>query len=166
VGGILTPAQYAADGSKAGFAAHDVFTGEERSLAQVTDAPTAAPLPPAADDAPTFRVGKYLFERAAMRWAVQRVTIALSAPLDAVLLDEIGPLELARGGGFAPALDALSAAHAATVILVVRSELLSALQERLIALGPRVIALTLANRDQVPDHLLDAVWSGATRASG
>ena len=57
-------------------------------------------------------VGRYRFEPTALEWATQRVLQALAAPIDAVLIDEIGPLELVKQAGLAPALEALLTALA------------------------------------------------------
>lgn len=147
VGGILSLARYDAQGQKIGIDAEDVLTGERRELAHIEA------------DARLATVGRYRFEPAALEWATQRVLQALAAPIDAVLIDEIGPLELVKQGGLAPALEALAEAQAAAVVLVVRSELLMRLQDRLSALAPLTVGLTLANRNQIPARLLEEIWA-------
>ncbi|MBN1401746.1 MAG: hypothetical protein JXA74_12960 [Anaerolineae bacterium] len=143
VGGILCPATYGAFGVKTGFEALDPASGERRRLATVT-----------ASSAAGQRVGPYYFDAAVMAWALKRVLWALAEPLDAAILDEIGPLELNQGAGFAPALDRLSDARPRLVILIVRPALLGRLQALLAAHDPQLVALERAYRDNVPDQLL------------
>jgi len=151
VGGILAPARYSQDGGKVGVDVVDAFTGERRLLATIET------------EAKLRTVGPYRFDAIVMEWALARVSLALAAPIDVVIIDEIGPLELTHKEGFAPALEQLSLAQAATIILVVRSELLIALQELLGSLKPVTVMLTLANRDQVPARLFEEIWNPVSR---
>jgi nucleoside-triphosphatase len=150
IGGILAVAHIAPDGRRLGYAVMDAFSAEVRELAVFEP------------DERRRTVGQFRFDPANLAWALERITMALQAPLDAVVLDEIGPLELLQGGGLAPALDYLSAAQAAVAVLVVRTELLTRLQERLSALKPTTLALMLTNREQVPAQLLESVWAHVT----
>ncbi len=146
VGGILTPARYDASGAKSGFYAVDLASGEQRELAIV------------ASDEAQRTVGRFCFDADALAWAAERALWALNAPLDVVVIDEIGPLELERGQGFASALTALPQARARAAILIVRTELALRLQELLRAMRPIVIVLTQRDRDQIPTRLLEEVW--------
>ena len=145
VGGVLAPAYDAPEGHKQGIEAQDVLTGEYRLLAQLVPQARAT-------------VGRYRFDPEALAWALERVQLALRAPIDLVLIDEIGPLELERNAGLAPALVELPQAEACVALLCVRAELLSRLEERLRPLAPRVVMLTLANRDQLPERLCEEIW--------
>lgn len=146
IGGILTPACYDSSGTKTGIMAVDAFTEERRPLATVEPDPHRA------------TVGRYRFDPAVMHWAVDRVLLALGAPIDVVVIDEIGPLELVQKEGFAPALAYLPGAKATTAVLIVRAELLTRLQAELTAYSPATISLTRTNRDQVPTRIFEQVW--------
>jgi len=146
VGGILTPACYDAQGLKVGIDAVDAHNGERRAFAVVEQDPERA------------TIGQYRMDDLAMQWALQRILIALRAPIDAVVIDEIGPLELVKKGGFRPALDQLASAEAMAAIIVVRPELLAQLQEMLEPFEPAMIALSLSNRDEIPTRILGQIW--------
>ena len=148
LGGILTLARCDEGGARIGLDAVDILTQERRPLAVVTADPQQA------------TVGSYRFDTQNLAWALERALLALAAPIDAVVVDEIGPLELIQGAGFAPVLDHLAEAQAAAAILVVRAELLTRLQTRLAAFRPTTVTLTLANRDQIPARLLEEIWEG------
>jgi nucleoside-triphosphatase len=99
----------------------DLMTGDEVPLEQPADGEEA------------LAVGRFLFRRAAFDWAIVRVEAAVSAGAQAVIIDEVGPLEM-RGDGFAPLLDRL--AHefpVVTQVLLVRSSLTQAVAERFAA---------------------------------
>lgn len=149
LGGILAPARYDAEGVKAGFDVVDLLGGERRALARVEQG----------DGERT--VGEYAFAAEVMDWALERAMVALGRPLDLVIVDEIGPLELRRRGGFAPLLEELPRARAATVILIVRSGLLEALRGRLRSLSPVTVALNADNRDSLPEALYAIVEAAA-----
>lgn len=151
VGGILASPRLDQDGRKVSIDAVDASTQEQRPLAVVEP------------EAQRRTVGQYRFEPQTMEWALERVMLALGAPIDLVVIDEIGPLELLQGEGFAPALERLPVAEAASAVLLVRSELLARLQDRLQALAPVTITLTLRNRDQAPARLLEEVWTPISR---
>jgi len=79
--------------TKVGFEAVDVGSGERWPLAH-TDQKTGGP-----------RVGPYNFDPAALARALKVLERAISAGCDLFMMDEIGPLELEQGKGFAPILD-------------------------------------------------------------
>jgi nucleoside-triphosphatase THEP1 len=151
LGGILAPARLDHNANKVGIVALDVFTGEQRLLASIEV------------DERLRTIGCYRFEDQTLDWALGQVMHALEAPIDVVIVDEIGPLELLKLAGFAPVLGALPAAQATVTLLVVRTELLTRLQERLRALEPLTVTLTLANRDQIPARLFAEVWGTVSK---
>jgi nucleoside-triphosphatase THEP1 len=112
VRGILQPGRFE-DGSKTGFAIHDLDTGEETDLAGLVERGEG-------DHGTRFRFaadGFALAERALAK--VQRG--------DILVVDELGPLEL-RGQGHSRAVQrALQVPGLAGVVLVVRSQLVPAL---------------------------------------
>ena len=92
-GGVITPALHNSDGAKVGFEAADVGSGERWPLAR-TDQEPGGP-----------RVGPYSFDPAALARALRVLRRAATAGCDLLMVDEIGPLELEQGKGFAPILD-------------------------------------------------------------
>jgi len=145
VGGILTPARYDQAGHKVGINVRSLLIEETHTLG------TIVPI------AKRRTVGHYQFDEATMQWAVEQVLHALRTPIDVVVIDEIGPLELVKKRGFAPALDYLPSAQAMSAILLVRSSLLKHLQELLADFCPITITLTLQTRNQIPARLLEAI---------
>ncbi len=104
----------------------DLMTGDEVSLEH--------PLP----DEVAVPVGRFLFRRAAFDWAEARIEAAVATGCDAVVIDEVGPLEL-RGQGFAALLDRLLAGNPQVErVLLVRTGLIEAVIERF-AVGAALI---------------------------
>ena len=157
VGGILAAALIDSDGAKMGIEAVDLLSGARRILATV-EAYVAQSLPPMTR---VIRHGRFLFDVAALDWANDRVRDALDAHLDLVTVDEIGPLELDRGAGLAPALHDLPTSSARSVVLIVRSQLHDRLYAQLESLAPLTVKLSVENRDTVPDLLRAALVGGA-----
>lgn len=144
--GILALGALRADGARTEITLLDVATGERRSLTRLSEGEAF------------LSVGRFHLSATAMDWAVAQVCAALQTDSDLVLVDEIGPLELRQGGGFAPVLPLLPTARARACLLVVRPSLTDELAERLSALRPMVIRLDLANRDGVPGQILALLY--------
>ena len=68
------------------------------------------------------------------------------------VIDEIGPLELHRGGGFAPVLPLLRVAK--DVLIVVRGELVQDVLSYLGGHRYRCFNLTESNRDRLPTEIV------------
>jgi len=153
VGGVIGDAQFNVAGVKIGVELLDLTSGERRQQAS------------AIADLGGRRVGRYSMDDAVLAWAAEIVLQAIVSNLDLVIVDEIGPLELSEGGGFAGALPALLARPAQDAVLVVRPELSADLAARLEALAPRLYTLTLTNRDETP-AVLEVMLQNAWRASG
>lgn len=148
-GGIVAPARYDAAGTKVGIDVVDVAGGERRALACV------------ARDARRATVGQYRFDPAIEAWALRVLLGAIDRPLDVAIIDEIGPLEMLQGKGYATVLDRLPRSSCRSAVVLVRPSLTEALADRLAALSPTTVTLTLANRDGVPATLLREI--GGTR---
>ncbi len=142
VGGIVAPARYDVAGAKVGIDVVDVAGGERRALAAVEHDPARA------------TVGQYRFDPAVEVWALAILLAAIDRPLDVAIIDEIGPLELLQGEGYAPILERLPAASCRSAIIPVRASLADTLADRLRALSPTTIPLTHSNRDELPEALL------------
>jgi len=122
----------------------DVATGAERLLA-AEGAALAGP-----------RWGRFSFSQASLDWGNEVVRQAVNGPADLVLLDEVGPLELAAGAGLLPALKILLGSEAAALV-VVRPALLE--QVRALAGGRpcRVFEVTPPDRDRLPARIARAL---------
>ncbi len=145
VRGILALSPGSGDDPKGTIVALNLASGEERTLAEIRP------------DGKPRTVGRYRFDPAVLEWALGSVLEALESPCDLVIVDEIGPLELLQGGGYAPALDRLASSPARAVLLVVRRELQAALEARLRELHPVTLELAADNREGMPARLLAAV---------
>lgn len=148
-GGIVAPARYDAAGTKVGIDVVDVSRCERRSLAVVER------------DAVRATVGQYRFDPAVETWALEVLLAAVDRPLDVAIIDEIGPLELFQGKGYAPVLERLPCARCHSAVILVRPSLAETLAAHLATLAPTTVTLTLANRDEVPTTLLREI--GGTR---
>jgi len=144
VGGILAPGTRGNDGLKSCIDVVDVASGQRERLA--TAAPKAL-----------GTIGRFRLDNHAVQWSLTIMLDALRRPFDAVIIDEIGPLELAHGDGYAKVLPRLAVAKARAVIVLVRESCLGALRRRLAGVPCRVLRLDAMNRDVIPRRLLRAV---------
>jgi nucleoside-triphosphatase THEP1 len=96
----------------------------------------------------------------ATEWARRVMAAALIANMDWLVIDEIGPLELHHGQGFAFALEPLSdSVRVPNAIVMVRESLVDELAERLGRLDTLRIHVTADARSQLPDYLASLVRS-------
>ncbi len=112
--GIVSPPVFDFAGTKLGFSALCLETGERWDLGR-SDADLGGP-----------RYGKYSFSAEGFARAIGCLEHALHLPDRIVVLDEIGPLEMQRHEGFAPILPLLN--EASRLLLVTRPELSAALE--------------------------------------
>jgi nucleoside-triphosphatase THEP1 len=132
VGGVLTP-PIIREGVKVGIEAVDLDSGERRTLARNDR------------DLGGTRVGRYSFDDRTMAWMLCRCQAALESDALA-FVDEIGRLELNRGGGLAPLLPLLVRPRTGHTVVVVRDTLLDALAARVNLARPRVVAIDAASQ--------------------
>lgn len=111
--GIVSPAIVDSAGTKVGFSALCLQTGERWELGR-SDADLGGP-----------RYGKYSFSAEGFARAIECLERALQLPDRIVVLDEIGPLEMQQKAGFAPILPLLR--DAGRLLLVTRLEYCAAL---------------------------------------
>jgi nucleoside-triphosphatase THEP1 len=179
-GGIITPAFYACSAdrelgignwksTKVGFEAMDVGSGERWPLAH-TDPSTILRQGSGQGSGHRQkmggpRVGPYSFDPAALARALAVLERAISAGCDLLMVDEIGPLELEQGKGFAPILDLLPVEGPTHTLIVVRPALLDPLLLRLrgavrrpCRTGFTVFSVTEENRDELPLQIVEALW--------
>lgn len=132
--GFLSPAVTGASGER-GYDLVEIGTASRRPYLRRTGAPGAE------------RVGPYAFVPAALERA--RSIIRDAGPSGLLVVDEVGPLELA-GGGLWPALRDALRRQDRTVLLVVREEILAGLAA---AIAP-VVAVVFDVRDAADRQLL------------
>jgi len=107
--GILSPARF--EGTrKVGIDLLDVRSGQSRPLAEADSQPGE------------LRTMAYRFDLEAIQWGVKLLEAA--CPCDVLIVDELGPLELERGQGWANALDVLRRGPFRLAVVVVRPALL------------------------------------------
>jgi len=145
-GGVITPALYDSYGAKVGFEAVDVGSGQRWPLTR-TDRELGGP-----------RVGPYSFDPAALDRALRVLRRAISVGCDLLIVDEIGPLELEQGKGFAPILDLLPAEGATHTLIVVRLALLDPLLLHLRDIECTIFSVTEENRDELPLRIVEELW--------
>ncbi len=81
-------------------------------------------------DETAVTVGRFQFRQAAFDWAVQRIEAALEQGAGAIVIDEVGPLEM-RGDGFAGLLDRIGRDYPAVErVLLVRTSLVDEVAAR------------------------------------
>ncbi len=151
IGGFVSPVLLDAAGVKTGIEMWDLSTGEHRTLARV-----ARPGEPST-------MGIYRFVEGATAWARDVLAAALLADIDWLVIDEIGPLELHQGGGFAFALEPLAdAVRAPNAIVMVRESLADELAERLGRFDMVRVHVTPETRADIPAQLVRLVQAART----
>jgi len=73
---------------------------------------------------------------------------------DVVFADELGPLEM-RGEGFSNLLDLARTPSAPPMVIVVRTDLVSAVRKELGPIPTTLLEINSSNRDKTPSRLLD-----------
>jgi len=139
-GGFLSVARFA-DGEKTGIDLMDAASGHVRPLAQT-------------DGSGPVQTGRYTFDAGALAAGVGYAAAGRSA--DLFFVDELGPLELVRGEGWAAVLPMIVARAYGVALVVVRPALLD-VARAVLALPPDapLIVVTRANRDALRAALSD-----------
>jgi len=106
-------------------------------------------------------IGAYSFSPEGLARAIRALEQALERHAGLLVADEIGPLELARHGGFYPFLVRLKKQRSRPdLLIVIRPSLVDDLQ-RFLGRGPfRVFGATGGTRESLPRSLLEAVVAG------
>jgi nucleoside-triphosphatase len=147
--GLWAPA-HVVGGKKVGIEVVDLAGGERRLLASVTAEKTGQ------------RMGRYAFDPAVLAWANEVLAKAVAARPELLVVDEVGPLELERGGGLAPVLEPLAAGRVPHALVVVRAWLLDALRTRLSDVPAKAFTVNGATREQVPQRITDWLFETST----
>lgn len=131
VAGVLSPAVFEGE-RKVGIEVTDLQSGESRRLADRRLKPAPGEL-------------AYQFNEANLAWG--DAVLAASSPCDLLIVDEIGPVEMDQGVGFASAFDLLRIGRYRRAIVVVRPELVEAFAARIGLPCERVEVEELASRE-------------------
>jgi nucleoside-triphosphatase THEP1 len=162
-------------GVKVGFEAVDVGSGERWPLARTDDPSTSRRGERSPEQSRRMvgpsrrrweldgpRVGPYSFDPDGLARALRVLRGAICAQCDLLVIDEIGPLELEQGEGFAPILDLLPVEAPTHTLIVVRPALLDPLLLRLretsFATPSKIFSVTEGNRDDLPLRIVEALW--------
>ena len=119
----------------------DVCSGDKRRL-------TVGP-----DTEPAVLQGRFRFDPETMAWGNQ--VLARSHDCQLLVVDELGPLEIERGGGWYKAFYALQRGDYALAVAVVRPELVIPAQLRLPSGAATVLNVTPDDRDDFPSVLIE-----------
>lgn len=146
IAGFISPPLLDATGVKTGIQMVDLTTGQSHIFARIV-----------ATDEPAD-VGVYRLVEGALAWAQKVLATALLANADWLVIDEIGPLELHRGQGFAFALDALAdPVRIPNAIVLVRKYLVDELAARLGRSDLVQVPVAVDNRAEIPAQLVKLV---------
>jgi len=105
------------------------------------------------DVSPAVIQGRFRFDPETIAWGNDALARATSCHL--LVVDELGPLELEREGGWLRAFDVLHQADFVLALVVVRPELVARAQLRLPASAGTVFTVTTDNRNDLPGLLLE-----------
>jgi len=156
--------QVVAQAQAAGFACGGLLTpnldGSDQRV--VVDVRSGESRPLTTNDG-EITLGRFRFDPAALEWGTQRLADAV--PCDLLVVDEIGPLEIERQQGWSLALDLLRGHQFRLALVVVRPELIEAVQMRLPTSAPTVVTVTPDNRDLLPVELADLLKREAATMS-
>lgn len=146
--GFISPPILDENGRKAGIVMVDLVTDKHQTFAHVTAPGEVAD------------VGEYRLEEHAVDWAKAILSGALLANVDWLVIDEIGPLELHKGQGFAFALEPLAdSLRVPNAIVIVRPELVSELAERLGRTDIVLMEVREAQRAEAPAQLVKLIMA-------
>ena len=120
------------------------------------------------------RVGPYIFDPAGLARALRVLRRAATlrpfdklrtlqaqdtaAGCDLLMVDEIGPLELEQGEGFAPILELLPVEGPTHTLIVVRPAFVDQLLLHLRIQSLQVFSVTEENRDKLPLRIVEEFW--------
>jgi len=133
--GLLTVPRTSEVGT-VGLDVEDIVSGERLALAEErgpTDGPSTE---------------RWHFHRRALEWG--SACLGGASPTDLLVIDELGPLELMLGQGWANGMSVLRGGRYSVAVVVVRPSLLSPYQSRLPATGAETFVVAADNRDQLP----------------
>lgn len=133
--GLLSPANIV-DGCKTAINVEDLRTGERRQLAY------SAAL--SAVQKAEIRTDSWIFDPDALLWG--NAVMEKAVPCDLLVVDELGTLEMERGGGWQAGLQALDSGKYHYGIAIIRPELLEKAQAR----WPHAETVTINSASDAP----------------
>jgi len=152
--GFISPPLLDGNGKKTGIEMLNLATGEHHTFARVVSR----------DQNPD--VGVYRLEPDAIEWARGVLAKALLSDTDLLVIDEIGPLELHRGGGFAFAIEPLSDPQRIPgALVIVRQELVDELAERIGRPDMVRVVVTEEARGEASAQLVKLVQAAYSRGA-
>ncbi len=144
--GFVAPPLLNGTGDKTGIEMLDLYTGIHQTFARFVQP----------GETPT--VGDYRMSAEAIAWAQGVMAAALMADVDWLVIDEIGPLELHQGDGFAFALEPLGdPVRVPNAIVIVREGLVDELAERVGRPDVVVLHVSEETRATIPAQLVRLV---------
>jgi nucleoside-triphosphatase THEP1 len=146
-GGFLTIPVLEPGGRRLGLDLLDAANGERRWLASCIQ------------DLGGPRIGPYAMRSTTLDWGIERARRGCGRT-DLLFLDEIGPLEVEHGHGFAPLRELLATRAKGASLLVVRPSLVERVAAEWGPPGAQVLELTASNRHGAPAELLDRLFPG------
>jgi nucleoside-triphosphatase THEP1 len=146
IGGVVSPPVFNDGDEKIGFQGEDILTGEQWDLGRSNGSL----------DGP--RLGPWSFSNEGFRLGISAIRGAINSRVDLVVLDEIGPLELIRGEGYAEILPELTSAPVEILILVLRQNLIDLIVSQYFQNNqPEVVEVTRENRQILPYELVKKI---------
>jgi nucleoside-triphosphatase THEP1 len=142
VGGVLATGLLT-DTRRTGFDVTDLSTGRTVPLCREGDAGASA----------GQRWGRFTFTREGLELGREALTVR-GRSADVIVVDEVGPLELA-GGGWAEALDALAGGFGGQVLVIARLAVVDAVRARWGAPATPVFHLGVDGPDRVADVVME-----------
>jgi nucleoside-triphosphatase len=142
VRGVVSPPRLVG-GAKVGIDVLDVSSGERRALAEsgvVTDGPATK---------------SWHFHADALEWGAG--VLRRSLPCDLLLIDELGPLELLRGTGWAMAVDLLRSGEFRWAVVVVRPRLSELFLDMVAGVQTTLVKVTPDGQDGLLERVV-ALW--------
>ncbi len=139
IGGFLAPGIWS-DGAKRGFDLQEISTGKQMLFCSM-DGPPDHPL-----------VGRFHISPEGLAFGREVLSPPFVVTADAIIIDEIGPLEL-RGDGWGESLEKLVATRI-PLVLVVRTELVERVQQHWDLRESQVIDIRTATPESVLNSLL------------
>jgi len=148
VGGIVCPGLFDAGGQKTGFDALDLASGDRWPLGRIG----------AAESGP--RIGPFTLSGTGLAKSLAAMRTVCSVPPELIFVDEIGPLELIRGEGFAPVLATLPLDGPGHLLVVVRPSMVSVFMQTVDRRDWMVFAAREDNRQSFPRRISEVLWPG------
>ncbi len=139
IGGVVSAGRFA-EGHKVGLDVVNLANGEVRSLASL------------GGGAGLLQTSRWRFDAAGIAWGGE--AIARAVPCDLLVIDELGPLELERAGGWQVSLDVLRHGAYRAALVVVRSSLVARFRQLVPGPAIEVFSVTPASRDPLTAKII------------